>query len=106
MPDALVRDETMTGREIDSWTLPGLPDTVTARELIRLRVREEVARLNAAEGGRIDWESEAAAACTSFTRNGFVMLAGEHQVEDLDELIDLRRGDAIAFIRLVPLAGG
>jgi hypothetical protein len=117
--DVRVRDETMTGREIESWVLPGLPDEMTARELVRLRVREEVARFNAAGGGafrglvgpkegggRIDWESQADAACAAFAGNGFVMIAGERQVDDLDEVIDLRRAAEVSFIRLIPLVGG
>lgn len=108
MPDALVRDETMTGRELDSWLLPDLPDKITARDLIRLRVREEVARLNTtddAPADGIDWESEAEAACATFRSNGFVMLTGDRQIEDLDETVDLRRDNEIAFIRLLPVAG-
>lgn len=128
--EVLVRDETMTGREIESWMLPGLPDEITARELVRLRVREEVARFNASGGGafrglvrpsrsssasavsagassgRIDWEAQAEVACAAFAGNGFVMIVGERQVEDLDEVIDLRWTPSVAFIRLVPLVGG
>ena len=133
--EVLVRDETMTGREIESWMLPGLPDEITARELVRLRVREEVARFNASGGGafrglvrpsrsssasavsagagsagassgRIDWEAQAEVACAAFAGNGFVMIVGKRQVEDLDEVIDLRWTPSVAFIRLVPLVGG
>lgn len=130
MAKALMRDETMTGREIDAWVLADLPDLVTARELVRLRVREEAARFNAAggelfrglvrpaaasetpqgvrvpPGARIDWVAQADAACDAFGRNGFVMLTGDRQIDDLDELIDLRRDSEISFIRLIPLVGG
>ena len=125
-----MRDETMTGREIGSWILPGLPERITARELLRLRVREEVARFNAAggpvfhglvrpaaatetargfelpAGGRVDWTAQADAACAAFERNGFVMIVGDRQVERLDQIIDLRRDAEVSFIRLVPLVGG
>jgi hypothetical protein len=125
-----VRDETMSGKLIGSWQLPDLPEAITARELVRLRVREEVARFNATAGGvfrglvrpsgsvetpdgfrlpagrRLDWEAQADIACTAFDRNGFVMLVGDRQVEDLAEVIDLRQNPAVAFIRLVPLVGG
>ncbi|AEV87685.1 hypothetical protein ACWT_6673 [Actinoplanes sp. SE50] len=130
MAEVLMRDETMTGREIGSWMLPDLPDRIPARELLRLRVREEVARFNAAggelyrglvrpaaatetphgfrmpAGGRIDETAQADAACAAFERNGFVMIAGERQVESLDQIIDLRRDAEVAFIRLVALVGG
>jgi hypothetical protein len=107
----MVRDETMAGRVIASWSLPGLPVEITARELLRLRVREEVARRrvtglvqpDTADGG---WEAQADAACRAFDRNGFVMLVGERQVEHLEEVIDLRSEQAVAFVRLVPLVGG
>src|SRR3954466_6124805 len=38
--EVVVRDETMAGRAIGEWVLPDLPDQITARELVRLRVRE------------------------------------------------------------------
>ena len=109
--DVVVRDETMAGRVIASWSLPGLPVEITARELLRLRVRDEVARRcvtglvqpDTVEDG---WEKQADAACRAFDRNGFVMLVGERQVEHLDEVIDLRAEQAVAFVRLVPLVGG
>jgi hypothetical protein len=125
-----VRDETPSGRAIDTWVLPDLPDSITARELLRLRVREEVARYNStrpeyfrglvqpteAEATlngyrlkserRLDWEKQADAACTAFGRNGFVMLVGDHQIEELDEVIDLRADPEVSFVRLIPLVGG
>jgi len=128
--EVMVRDETMSGKAVESWVLPGLPDEITARELVRLRVREEVARFNATttgvfrglvrptgsqeipsgfvvgNGRRLDWEAQADTACAAFERNGFVMLVGDRQVDDLDEVIDLRQESTVAFIRLVALVGG
>lgn len=122
------RDETATGRLVAEFAVDGLPERMTVRELIRLRVREEVARYNAApgerfdglvrpEGGRIasdgyrmrephriDWERQAAVAEDAFGRNGFVVLAGDRQLEDLDEEVDL--DTELVFIKLVPLVGG
>ena len=130
VPTVTVRDETLTGKPIEQWTLPGLPDAITARELLRLRVREEVARFNAAhtkvftglvqpvgatwtgqgyvvrDGKRIDWEAQAQAACDAFYRNGFVMLVDDRQVDELDEVIDLRADVEVSFIKLIPLVGG
>jgi hypothetical protein len=108
--DVRVRDETMTGREIESWLLPGLPDQMTARELLRLRVRLEAGFRGLvtlpAPGSPVDWEWQADAVCAAFAGNGLVMIAGAGQVEDLDEVIDLARAGEVAFIRLVPLVGG
>lgn len=130
MAEVMVRDETMSGTAIGSWVLPDVPDEISARELLRLRVREEVARFNATttrvfrglvrpadstqtadgfvvgEGRHLDWEVQADTACAAFERSGFVMLVGDAQVDDLDEMIDLSCDRTVSFIRLVPLVGG
>ncbi|MGC4770284.1 hypothetical protein ACLQ25_15095 [Micromonospora sp. DT44] len=130
MVTVIVRDETATGRAVDRWPLTGLPERISARELVRLRVREEVARFNAerprhfrglvqptdteatlngyrvAPGRRLDWEAQADRACAAFAHNGFLLLIGDHQVDDLDEEIDLRTDPDVAFVRLVALVGG
>lgn len=130
MAKLMVRDETMSGRATESWVLPDVQDEISARELLRLRVREEVARFNATstevfrglvrpadsretpdgfvvrEGRRLDWEVQADTACAAFERNGFVMLVGERQIDDLDEMIDVSCDRTVSFIRLVPLVGG
>ncbi|GAA0235438.1 hypothetical protein GCM10009527_034880 [Actinomadura nitritigenes] len=124
------RDETATGTPVAAFEVGGLPARMTVRELIRLRVREEVARFNARpstrfnglvrlddaetelngyrmrHGRRIDWERQAEIAERAFLGNGFFMLAGDRQVEDLDEEIDLTGDPDLVFIKLVPLAGG
>ncbi|GIJ43785.1 hypothetical protein Val02_06710 [Virgisporangium aliadipatigenens] len=125
-----VYDATLTGKRLDSMVLPDVPTRITARELIRLRVREEVARHNAAlppvfqglvrpteaeivrngyrlrEPRRLDWERQADAACAAFLRNGFVLLVGERQVAELDEVLDLDGAAEVAFVKLVALVGG
>jgi hypothetical protein len=130
VPAVTFRDETGLGREVAAFTLPGLPESLTARELIRLRVREEVARYNVApaprfrglvqpagaeadgdgcvlrEPCRLDWERQADAAERAFARNGFFLLAGDRQIEDLDDVIPLTGDPEVTFIRLIPLAGG
>ena len=125
------RDETASGQELDRWTLPDVPDRITVREIVRLRVREEVARHNAApdrhfrglvqprdaeaelngyrlkRARKLDWEEQAGIAEAAFTRNGFFVLVGDRQVEDLDEVVDLAPGGVdVAFVKLVPLVGG
>lgn len=42
------RDETATGRESEEFTPPDLPEPISAREPVRLRVREEMACCTAA----------------------------------------------------------
>jgi hypothetical protein len=124
-----VRDETAAGRAVGSLVLDA-PDAISLRELIRLRVREEVARYNAQPTDRfhglvrpteaeedlngyrmrgrtpIDWEKQADAAVTAFSRNGFFVLVADRQVEDLDEVLTLDEASEVAFVRLVQLVGG
>ena len=130
MPAVTFRDETAAGAPVAGFQVAGLPDRMTVRELIRLRVREEVARHNARpsdrfnglvrpdgaeaelngyrlrEPRRLDWERQADIAERAFLGNGFFVLAGDRQVEDLAEEIDLTGDPDLVFIRLVPLVGG
>ncbi|MGW4963651.1 hypothetical protein ACWEPL_41085 [Nonomuraea sp. NPDC004186] len=70
----MFRDETATGRELE---------TRTAR--------------------RLDWEKQADAA---FARNGFLLLVGDRQIEDLGTGIDLTVDPVVSFVKLVTLVGG
>ena len=128
--DVTIADATALGRETARQLLTGLPSPVTLRELIRFRVREEVARYNAnpaprfnglvqpidAEATlngysltrprRLDWEKQAVAALEAFEHNGFFVFVGDQQVDDLDEVLSLADTGVVSFVRLVPLAGG
>ncbi|WP_339154084.1 hypothetical protein [Actinomadura luteofluorescens] len=130
MPAVNFRDETAAGAPVAGFQVAGLPDRMTVRELIRLRVREEVARHNARpsdrfhglvrpddaeaelngyrlrEPRRLDWERQAHIAERAFLGNGFFVLAADRQVEDLDEEIDLSGDPDLVFVKLVPLVGG
>jgi hypothetical protein len=130
MASVTFRDESATGRALAEFSLPGLPQRISARELVRLRVREEVARHNASPGHhfrglvkptdsetelngyrlrtarRLDWEKQADAAEAAFARNGFLLLVGDRQIEDLDVQIDLAADPVVSFVKLVPLVGG
>ncbi|MGW2702977.1 hypothetical protein [Streptomyces sp. NPDC001340] len=130
MATVTFRDETATGKPVTEWQVEGLPERMTVRELIRLRVREEVARHNARpsdrfnglvrpddaetelngyrlrEVRRIDWERQAAIAERAFLANGFFVLAGDRQVEELDDVVDLTVDPDLVFIKLVALVGG
>ncbi|MEU7301489.1 hypothetical protein AB0950_29555 [Streptomyces sp. NPDC007189] len=130
MATVTFRDETATGKPLTEWEVAGLPDRMTVRELIRLRVREEVARHNDRPGDRfhglvrpddaetelngyrlreprrIDWQRQAEIAERAFLANGFFVLAGDRQVDDLDELVDLSADPDLVFIKLVALVGG
>jgi hypothetical protein len=129
MASITVRDESRPGRTIGELVLDGLPDRLTARDLIRWRVREEVAAANhdrsrvphplvqptpeeaAVNGPRrprppIDWERQALVALEAFDRNGFFLLVDGRQVETLDDEIELGVDSDVRFLRLVPLVGG
>ncbi|GAA4610689.1 hypothetical protein GCM10023195_44630 [Actinoallomurus liliacearum] len=130
MAGVTFRDETATGRRFDEMSLPGLPDRVTVRDLIRLRVREEVARHNGRpsrhfrglvrpedaevelngyrlrEPRPIDWERQADLAERAFRRNGFFLLVGDRQADDLDQVVELSADTEVVFIRVVQLVGG
>jgi hypothetical protein len=125
-----IKDETGAGRVAASLTLDGIDERITLRDLVRTRVREEVARYNAqkssvftglvmpegaepgpegfrmAEARRIDWERQADKAVEALRRNRFFVLVGDRQVTDLDEKLQLTADTDIRFIRLVQLVGG
>jgi hypothetical protein len=130
MPSVTIHDRTSTGDPTGTITLPGLPDRITLRELIRMRVREEVAHYNLRpwgifqgfvqpagseptidgfrlpERGRIDWQPQADTAIDLFLANGFIVLVNGTQVVDLETRLDLRGDLDVRFIRLTPLGGG
>jgi hypothetical protein len=127
-----IMDQPGAGRVAAAITLDGIDSRITLRDLIRTRVREEVARYNAASartdvfrglvmpdgaepvpGGfrmpkprRVDWEQQAGQALESFRRNGFFVLVADRQVTELDEALELTADTDIRFIRLVQLVGG
>jgi hypothetical protein len=120
MPSLTIHDRTSTGDPDGTITLPGLPDRITLRELIRIRVREEVARDNlrsrAIFGGvlgsvgeaaqPLSWQAQADIAIDQFIANAYIVLVNGAQVLDLETRIDLREDPEVRFIRLTPLAGG
>jgi hypothetical protein len=125
-----VRDQSSTGKATGAVELEDIPAAITLRDLIRTRVREEVARYNAkplavfdglvmpegaepAQGGfamgrprQIDWELQADHAIAAFGRNGFFVLVDDRQVTALDEPLALTPDSDIRFVRLVQLVGG
>ena len=128
--DVVVADATASGRETARLLLEGVPTPITLADLIRFRLREEVARYNAApvprfnglvqpsdaeatlngyvlkQPRRLDWEKQADAAVEAFTRNGFFVFVGDRQIEELDAELMLDETDVVSFVRLVPLVGG
>jgi hypothetical protein len=127
-----IMDQSGAGKVAATITLDGIDSRITLRDLIRTRVREEVARYNAKavstdifhglvmpDGAqptpqgfrmpkrrRVDWEQQADMALEAFSRNGFFVLVADRQVTDPDETLELAPDTDIRFIRLVQLAGG
>lgn len=125
-----VYDETPLGQATNELSLAFLNERITVRELIRERVYEEVRQYNAETPGyfrglvqptdaeatlngyrlrqrrRIDWEAQFEKALTAFQRNGFFVLVDDRQAESLDDVIEVRPGTRVSFVRLVPLVGG
>lgn len=125
-----VYDESSSGKATGAVELEDIPTQITLRDLICTRVREEVARYNAApkaifaglvmpEGAepvrdgfamqaprRVDWESQADRAVEAFGRNGFFVLVDDRQVTDVNATLELTADSHIRFVRLVQLVGG
>ncbi|GGM25587.1 hypothetical protein GCM10011608_08080 [Micromonospora sonchi] len=124
-------DESTAGARTPAWALRIFEERLTLRELIRRRIHQEVAEHNAATPAprrllvqptsiertlngepaershrRVDAQRQVALAEEAFTRNGFVVLVGDRQVEELDDEVDLRRDTEVTFLKLVPLVGG
>lgn len=126
----LVKDESATGKETGRILLEDLPSTVSVRDLVRFRVREEVARHNSRpapvfyglvqpsdsevelngyrlrEKRKLDWEKQADVAVKAFAKNGYFVIVDGRQVESLDETVTITADTEVSFVRLVPLVGG
>ncbi|HTR37643.1 MAG TPA: hypothetical protein VMH80_17170 [Bryobacteraceae bacterium] len=125
-----IRDEIVPG-PLSPAQIVSVPQAeTTPRELIRNRVRDEVERHNESlsevfcglvqpeeserilngyrlrEKRRLDWEVQFRRACSSFEKNGFLLLVDGLQVTGLDERIELRPESEVQFVKLVPLVGG
>jgi hypothetical protein len=123
-------DEAVSGEKREALRLEFLTDRITARELIRKRVYEEVQEYHLREPEyfrglvqptdaervlngyklrqrrKMDWEQQFHQAVEAFERNGFFLLVDDRQVESLDEEIEIRLNTEVSFVRLVPLVGG
>lgn len=126
-----IRDEEMTGKAVNEFSLDVLTEHITVRELIRSRVYQEVkdhnAQLNQTEfrgliqpteaeqtlnGFRlkrprqIDWKEQFDRAIEAFEKSQILILVNDRQMESLDEEIDVRTDTTVSFLRLALLVGG
>jgi hypothetical protein len=132
MPHTItIFDESTAGKAATSFILELDTRQLSARNLIRQRVQQEVAKFNAQQrpgifqgliqptdtetelnGYRLkkfrtlDWERQFETAVKSFEANGFFLLVDGKQVETLEEELELHSTSMVQFIKLVPLVGG
>ena len=125
-----IYDETASGQKTNTLTLDCLTERISARELIRARIYQEVRDYNQREPEcfrglveptnaertlngyklkakrKIDWNEQFERALESFGRNGFFILIGDEQAEHLDQEFEVKVDTEISFVKLVPLVGG
>lgn len=130
MPTIRMIDETTAGSRYEVPPLEIGDEKLTVRELLGLRVRAEVRRYNNSPTGRfyglvqpsdleqmlngpadrsykpVDADRQVQVAVKAFQDQRILVILPEGQAEHLDEAFDLRDGDEVSFLRLVPLIGG
>jgi hypothetical protein len=131
MPATLtVHDETTSGQKTNTFTLECLTERMTVRELLRARIYQEVQDYNQKEPEyfrglveptnaervlngyklkakrKIDWQEQYNRALQGFERNGFFVLVGDKQAENLDQEFEVKVDTEVSFVKLVPLVGG
>ena len=131
MPTTLtIRDETTSGKTLHEFSLEVLTERITASELIRSRVFQEVKDFNVRQpevfrgliqptdaeqslnGSRfprkrqINWKTQYERALSAFRAGQILILVDDHQLASLDEEIVVAPGTRVSFLRLTPLVGG
>jgi hypothetical protein len=128
----LIRDETTAslGKAEHTFTVHVSGEKISIRELIRLRVYQEVEEFNSRQPAvfrmlvqpndtertlngfkfhkprRIDPEAQFERATQAFDGNGFIVLVDDFQVHGLEDEIALHPETSVTFLKLVPLVGG
>lgn len=130
MPSVTIRDEAVGQSDFRQWALEVLSETMTVRELIRGRVYQEVQdhnqrpnqpyrglvqpteserTLNGYEFKRpkqVDFQKQFEHALRAFENNQILVLIGDRQTESLDELVEIKPGLEVTFLKLTLLVGG
>lgn len=127
-----IRDETTAnlGKADFVITINLTTPRLTARDLIRERVRQEVEDFNNKQPElfhglvqptdtertlngfkfrkkrTLDWQEQFEKAIEGFQRNAFILLVDDKQIEDLDHVIPISPETSVTFVKLVPLVGG
>jgi hypothetical protein len=125
-----VRDESVAGGIMQELAVEMLTERVTARELIRSRVYQEVQDYNLRQTGpfrglvqpedaeralngprtgkarRIDWKRQYERAVEAFEAGQVLLLVDDRQVDSLDEEFAVGPATVATFLRLTLLVGG
>ena len=123
-----ILDETTAGDRRGAGTFACEASDTTLREIIRVRVKQEVDRFNRSDSKvfegliqpeeterilngtprprHVDWEKQYAGAIAAFQANGFLVLVDDRQITELDETVHLEPRTKVTFLKLVPLIGG
>ncbi len=114
----------------NSFTVRVTGESISVRELIRLRIFQEVEEYNSrlpqvfrmliqpSEAERvlngfkfnkprsINAQAQFEKAVEAFNSNGFIVLVDDRQANSLDDEIALRPETSVTFLKLIPLVGG
>jgi hypothetical protein len=123
-----ILDETTAGGRQSAGSFRFDTETSSLREIVRLRVQQEVERFNQSDGEVfrglvqpeeqerilngvrerpvLDWQKQYAKAIASFNGNGFLVFIDDRQITDLDETVHLTPQTQVTFLKLIPLIGG
>ena len=124
-----ILDETTAGERQSAGAFHFDRAALTLRDIIRLRVQQEVERFNQSdievfrglvrpeETERIlnsvrefrpilDPDKQCAKAIRAFEGNGFLVFVDDCQIASLDEPVELTAQTQLSFLKLVPLIGG
>lgn len=128
--EILIKDDTIGGKTRNSFTIETEIETATVKELIKLRIYNEVKFLNQKEPEyftslvqpteaevtlngykmrekrKIDPEKQYYHALDAFKKNGYFLIINDKQVESLDQQIKIQDNMELQFIKLTPLVGG
>jgi hypothetical protein len=125
-----IRDETPSENQMQEWSLDLLTECITAHELIRRRIYQEVRDYNlrrpalfqglvqpldaepVSNGFRlgdrrqIDWNQQFESAVEAFARNDLVLLVNDKQIASLDQEFEIKPDTRVTFLKLALLTGG
>ena len=125
-----IKDETFAGQVLNEVLLEFENSSVTLKEIIEARVRNEVQNYNTRLNGFytglveptnaertlngykikpariIDEEKQVYVALEAFLKNAYFVLVDDKQAESLDEEVVLAPYRSVSFVKLTPLVGG